>query len=54
MLLYLALKDPCSQVTVCHPDIVPKENMLDYEKISIKGIGSEVVVLPMAKNTNEI
>ena len=46
---YLALQDSCSQVTVCHPGIVPKENMLDHENISIKGIGSKIVALPMAK-----
>ena len=46
---YLALKDYCSQVTVCHPDIVPEESMLEHENISSKGIGSEIAVLPMAK-----
>ena len=34
---------------MCHPDIVPKENMLQHENISIKGIGSEIVVFHMAK-----
>ena len=46
---YLTLKDSCSQVTVCHPDIVPKENMLDHENNSIKGIDSEIVALLMAE-----
>ena len=33
---YLDIKDSCSQVTICHPDIIPKENMLEQERITFK------------------
>ena len=38
----------CSQITICHPDIIPKENVLE-QNVTLKGISSDSVVLPMAR-----
>ena len=46
---YLALRDTCSQVTLCHPDIIPQEYILPQESLTIKGIGEEIIVLPVAE-----
>ena len=46
---YMALKDSCSQVTLCHPDIVLQKYILKEECMSVKGIGQETVILLMAE-----
>ena len=46
---FMALKDSCSQVTLCHPDIVPQECILKGESMTVKGIGEAAVILPVAE-----
>ena len=45
----MALKDSCSQVTLCHPDIIPQKYILKEECMAVKGIGQETVILPVAE-----
>ena len=46
---YLALRDTCSQVTLCHPDIIPKEHIIPHESLKVKGIEGQVISLPVAE-----
>ena len=46
---YLALRDTCSQVTICHSDIVPQNCLVPNQQLTLKGIGKEVVILPVAE-----
>ena len=46
---YMALRESCSQVTLCHPDIVPQKYILKGENMAVKGIGKEAVILPVAE-----
>ena len=46
---YLALKDSCSQVTLCHPEIIPPKYILKDESLTVKGIWAEIITLPEAK-----
>ena len=45
----MALRDSCSQVTLCHPDIVPQKYILKEEDMAVKGIGEDAVILPVAE-----
>uniref|UniRef100_A0ABM5EWB8 CCHC-type domain-containing protein n=1 Tax=Pogona vitticeps TaxID=103695 RepID=A0ABM5EWB8_9SAUR len=45
---YTALRDTCSQISICHSDIVPQSCMIADQTLSAKGIGSELVSLPVA------
>ncbi|XP_078246884.1 uncharacterized protein LOC144588290 [Pogona vitticeps] len=45
---YTALRDTCSQISICHSDIVPQSCMIADQTLSVKGIGSELVSLPVA------
>ena len=46
---YVGVVDSCSNKTLCHPDVVPKEPILPNQTVTIKGISSTPVILPMAK-----
>ena len=46
---YMALRDSCSQVTLCHPDIIPQKYILKGENMVVKGIGEKAVSLPVAE-----
>ena len=46
---YLALRGSCSQITKCHTDIIPQEDIIPNEKNTVKGITKVVIKLPMAK-----
>ena len=35
--------------SICHTDIIPQEDIIPNEKITVKGIGTELIKLPMAK-----
>ena len=45
----MALKDSCSQVTLCHPYIIPPEYILKGESLTVKGIGTEIITMPVAE-----
>ena len=45
----MPLKDSCSQVTLCHPDIVPQECILKGESMTVKGTGEAAVILPVTE-----
>ena len=36
-------------MTLCHPEITSQENILRNESLTVKGIGSELITLPVAK-----
>ena len=46
---FLGIRDTCSHITICHPGIIPKENMLEHGVINLKDIGLDSVVLLMAR-----
>uniref|UniRef100_A0ABM5GF04 Uncharacterized protein isoform X2 n=1 Tax=Pogona vitticeps TaxID=103695 RepID=A0ABM5GF04_9SAUR len=45
---YTALQDTCSQVSICHSDIVPQGCIIPGQNLILKGIGKEIVSLPVA------
>uniref|UniRef100_A0ABM5F2B3 CCHC-type domain-containing protein n=1 Tax=Pogona vitticeps TaxID=103695 RepID=A0ABM5F2B3_9SAUR len=46
---YRGLRDTCSQVTLCHPDIIPREFIIPNESIKVAGIEGQVISLPVAE-----
>ncbi|XP_078244793.1 uncharacterized protein LOC144587559 [Pogona vitticeps] len=46
---YRGLRDTCSQVTLCHPDIIPREYIIPNESIKVAGIEGQVISLPVAE-----
>ncbi|XP_078243526.1 uncharacterized protein LOC144587342 [Pogona vitticeps] len=46
---YRGLRDTCSQVTLCHPDIIPREYVIPNESMKVAGIEGQVISLPVAE-----
>ncbi|XP_078240664.1 uncharacterized protein LOC144586383 [Pogona vitticeps] len=46
---YRGLRDTCSQVTLCHPDIIPREYIIPNESLKVAGIEGQVISLPVAE-----
>ncbi|XP_078246217.1 uncharacterized protein LOC144588073 [Pogona vitticeps] len=46
---YRGLRDTCSQVTLCHPDIIPREYIIPNESMKVAGIEGQVISLPVAE-----
>ncbi|XP_078248376.1 uncharacterized protein LOC144588813 [Pogona vitticeps] len=46
---YRGLRDTCSQVTLCHPDIIPREFIIPNESMKVAGIEGQVISLPVAE-----
>ncbi|XP_078239566.1 uncharacterized protein LOC144585994 [Pogona vitticeps] len=46
---YRGLRDTCSQVTLCHPDIIPGEFIIPNESMKVAGIEGQVISLPVAE-----
>ncbi|XP_078233603.1 uncharacterized protein LOC144583544 [Pogona vitticeps] len=46
---YRGLRDTCSQVTLCHPDIIPREYIILNESMKVAGIEGQVISLPVAE-----
>uniref|UniRef100_A0ABM5GL66 CCHC-type domain-containing protein n=1 Tax=Pogona vitticeps TaxID=103695 RepID=A0ABM5GL66_9SAUR len=46
---YRGLRDTCSQVTLCHPDIIPREYLIPNESMKVAGIEGQVISLPVAE-----
>ncbi|XP_078248129.1 uncharacterized protein LOC144588704 [Pogona vitticeps] len=46
---YRGLRDTCSQVTLCHPDIIPREYIIPNESIKVAEIEGQVISLPVAE-----
>ncbi|XP_078241957.1 uncharacterized protein LOC144586866 [Pogona vitticeps] len=46
---YRGLRDTCSQVTLCHPDIIPREYVIPNESMKVAGIEGQVISLPIAE-----
>ncbi|XP_078241956.1 uncharacterized protein LOC144586864 [Pogona vitticeps] len=46
---YRGLRDTCSQVTLCHPDIIPREYIIPNESMRVAGIEGQVISLPVAE-----
>ncbi|XP_078248140.1 uncharacterized protein LOC144588713 [Pogona vitticeps] len=46
---YRGLRDTCSQVTLCHPDIIPREFIIPNESIKVAGIEGQIISLPVAE-----
>ncbi|XP_078245873.1 uncharacterized protein LOC144587973 [Pogona vitticeps] len=46
---YRGLRDTCSQVTLGHPDIIPREYIIPNESIKVAGIEGQVISLPVAE-----
>ena len=46
---YVGVVDACSNITLCNPHVVPREQILQNQTVRIKGINSTPVTLPMAK-----
>ncbi|XP_078247855.1 uncharacterized protein LOC144588623 [Pogona vitticeps] len=51
---YRGLRDTCSQVTLCHPDIIPREHIIPNESIKVAGIEGQVISLPVAEMRNGV
>uniref|UniRef100_A0ABM5GQE4 SCAN box domain-containing protein n=1 Tax=Pogona vitticeps TaxID=103695 RepID=A0ABM5GQE4_9SAUR len=48
-LQYRGLRDTCSQVTLCHPDIIPREYIIPNESLNVARIEGQVISLPVAE-----
>ncbi|XP_078234983.1 uncharacterized protein LOC144583976 [Pogona vitticeps] len=46
---YRGLRDTCSQVTLCHPDIIPRKYIIPNESLKVAGIEGQVISLPVAE-----
>ncbi|XP_078245177.1 uncharacterized protein LOC144587786 [Pogona vitticeps] len=46
---YRGLRDTCSQVTLCHPDIIPREFIIPNESMKVAGIEGQIISLPVAE-----
>ncbi|XP_078235026.1 uncharacterized protein LOC144583991 [Pogona vitticeps] len=46
---YRGLRDTCSQVTLCHPDIIPRKHIIPNESLKVAGIEGQVISLPVAE-----
>ena len=46
---YVGVVDTHSNITLCHPEVIPKEQILPNQTVTIKGISSTPVIFPMAK-----
>ncbi|XP_078236495.1 uncharacterized protein LOC144584362 [Pogona vitticeps] len=46
---YRGLRDTCSQVTLCHPDIIPRQYIIPNESLKVAGIEGQVISLPVAE-----
>ncbi|XP_078246269.1 uncharacterized protein LOC144588092 [Pogona vitticeps] len=46
---YRGLRDTCSQVTLCHPDIIPREYVIPNESMKVAGIEGQIISLPVAE-----
>ncbi|XP_078244130.1 kelch-like protein 29 isoform X1 [Pogona vitticeps] len=46
---YRGLWDTCSQVTLGHPDIIPREFIIPNESMKVAGIEGQVISLPVAE-----
>ncbi|XP_078234076.1 uncharacterized protein LOC144583658 [Pogona vitticeps] len=46
---YRGLRDTCSQVTLCHPGIIPREYIIPNESMKVAGIEGQVISLPVAE-----
>ncbi|XP_078248527.1 uncharacterized protein LOC144588886 [Pogona vitticeps] len=46
---YRGLRDTCSQVTLCHPDIIPREYVIPNESMKVAGIEGQAISLPVAE-----
>ncbi|XP_078250152.1 uncharacterized protein LOC144589428 [Pogona vitticeps] len=45
---YRGLRDTWSQVTLCHPDIIPREYIIPNKSLKVAGIEGQVISLPVA------